>query len=294
MQERPPGTIGVVGAGTIGIGLAQNLADTGHRVTLVDIDGAALELAVRQVGRGLRLSRFSGGASREPADSVLARVTATTDYGQLAEADFVIENVTEDWQVKREVYHKLDDVCAADVVLAANTSCIPITRIAGETRRPSQVIGMHFMNPVPLKPTVELILADQTSPATVRRAQALLAQMGKGSIAVGDAPGFVANRVLMLAVNEAAYIVDEGVADASTVDQIFTSCVGHKMGLLETADLIGLDTVLRSIEVLHESFGGSKYRPCPLLRRLVEAGHLGMKTGQGFHSYLRRREFGKE
>jgi 3-hydroxybutyryl-CoA dehydrogenase len=263
-------------------------------VTLVDIDGEALELAVRQVSRGLRLSRFSGGASREPADSVLARVAATTDYGQLAGADFVIENVTEDWQVKRKVYHKLDDVCAGDVVLAANTSCIPITRIAGETRRPSQVIGMHFMNPVPLKPTVELIRADQTSPATVRRAQALLAQMGKGSIAVGDSPGFVANRVLMLAVNEAAYLVDEGIADASTVDQIFTSCVGHKMGLLETADLIGLDTVLRSTEVLHESFGGSKFRPCPLLRRLVEAGHLGMKTGQGFHSYPRRREFGKE
>ncbi len=280
-------TVGVVGAGTIGTGLAQSLAATGHRVKLVDLSTGILDRALGQISRDLRLSRLFGSPPEQPSEAVLGRIEPAIDYGVLARADIVVENVVEDWDVKREVYRRLDAVCAPGTVLAANTSCIPITRIAAQTGRPDRVIGMHFMNPVPLKPVIEMIRGEQTSESTVNRARELLAQMGKEGILVNDSAGFVANRVLMLAVNEAACLVSEGVAEAAVVDRIFTSCVGHKMGMLETADLIGLDTVLRSIEILHESFGDGRYRPCPLLRQLVAAGHLGRKSGQGFYTYPR-------
>ena len=189
---------------------------------------------------------------------------------------------------KKEVYAKLDAICPQDCVLAANTSTIPITRLASLTKRPSKVIGMHFMNPAPLKPVVEMIRGAHTSDDTLETAKRLLAQMGKECIIVQDSPGFVSNRVLMLAINEAIRVVQEGVARAEDVDRIFKTCFAHKMGPLETADLIGLDTVLYSLQVLHEHFGDDRYSPCPLLEDMVKAGLHGQKAGQGFYQYAKR------
>jgi 3-hydroxybutyryl-CoA dehydrogenase len=299
-------TVGVVGAGVMGVGVAQNLAQTGHSVVLLDVAEGVLERAREEIRKSLRFQGLfrkkpEAGAAPGPlaagaapglmapaaggSDAVLARIRTTTDPGELAEVDFVIENATEKWEIKRAIYERIDPVCPERAIFAANTSAIPITRIAGVTRRPDRVLGMHFMNPVPLKPTVEVIRGHHTSDETLATAEALLAQMGKDAIVVNDAPGFVSNRVLMLTVNEAVYLVQDGVATAEQVDRLFRSCFGHKMGPLETADLIGLDTILYSIEVLHEEFADSKYRPCPLLRKMVRAGLHGRKSGKGFYDY---------
>lgn len=283
-------TVGVVGAGVMGAGVAQNLAETGHDVVLLDVAEAALDHAREEIRKNLRFGglfrkKGEGGSERPPADAVLARVTFATDPAALAGVDFVVENVTENWEVKRGVYAQIDPVCPAHAVFAANTSCIPITKIAGATGRPDRVLGIHFMNPVPLKTTAEMIRGYHTTDATIETAKGLLARMGKEAIVVNDSPGFVSNRVLMLTVNEAVFVVQDGVATADQVDQLFRSCFGHKMGPLETADLIGLDTILFSIEVLHDEFGDDKFRPCPLLRKMVRAGLLGRKSGKGFYDY---------
>jgi 3-hydroxybutyryl-CoA dehydrogenase len=294
-------TVGVVGAGVMGAGVAQNLAETGHDVVLVDVAEAALDHAREEIRKNLRFGglfrkKGEGGAGGAPgapgdhserpsADAVLARITFATDPAALAAVDFVVENVTENWEVKRGVYAEIDPVCPQHAVFAANTSCIPITKIGGATRRPDRVLGIHFMNPVPLKTTAEVIRGFHTTDATIETARGLLARMGKEAIVVNDSPGFVSNRVLMLTVNEAVFVVQDGVATADQVDQLFRSCFGHKMGPLETADLIGLDTILFSIEVLHEEFGDDKFRPCPLLRKMVRAGLLGRKSGKGFYDY---------
>jgi 3-hydroxybutyryl-CoA dehydrogenase len=274
--------IGVVGAGVMGTGLAQDLAQHEFGVTLIDRTEDILAKADEQIRANVRMGRLLGG--KQPAfDHEL--ISFTTDYRQLAEADFVIENITEKWDLKKEIYPRIDKICRPDVVFAANTSAISITKLAGLTGRPGQVLGMHFMNPVPMKPTVEVIRGWHTSAETLRTAQELLAGLGKEGIVVADAPGFVSNRVLMLTVNEAIYLVADRVAEAEEIDQIFKSCFGHKMGPLETADLIGLDTILYSVEVLYESFNDSKYRPCPLLKKMVDAGLHGRKSGQGFYTY---------
>ncbi|MGW2636927.1 3-hydroxyacyl-CoA dehydrogenase family protein [Streptomyces sp. NPDC001348] len=278
-------TVAVLGAGTIGRGVALSLAATGHEVVLVDTAPQILEAAVAGIRREMRLSRLLGGQTGTDDTATLARIEPTTDYQRLTAVDFVIENTVEDWDVKSEVYTLVGQLCAPGTVVAANTSCIPVTRLASRTSRPDEVLGMHFMNPVPLKPVVEMVRGTHTSEATIERARRLLAQMGKEGILVADSPGFVSNRVLMLSVNEAAFLVYEKVAEPAEIDRIFTTCFGHSMGMLATADLIGLDTVLRSIEMLHESFKDSKYRPCPLLRQMVDAGHLGRKSGRGFYSY---------
>ena len=223
--------------------------------------------------------------SDETPGDTLSRITFTTDYEQLHDVDFVVENSTEKWHIKKEIYPQLDTICPESAVFAANTSCISITRIGSVTKRPDRIVGMHFMNPVPMKPTVEVIRGYHTSDETIEIATQFLAGMDKDGIVVNDSPGFVSNRVLMLTVNEAAFLLHEGVSTASDVDQIFKKCFGHKMGPLETADLIGLDTILYSIEVLHESFADSKYRPCPLLQKMVDAGLYGRKSGEGFYSY---------
>ena len=281
--------VGVVGAGVMGIGLGQNLAQTGHEVVLVDVADEALGRARQEIQKNLRFfGMFQKGAApakREPADAVLARITFTREVEALGDVDFLIENATEKWAVKKEIYPRIDAVCPERTVFAANTSCIPITRIGAATRRPDRVLGMHFMNPVPLKPMVEMIRGWHTSEETIATARQLLAQMGKDGILVNDAPGFVSNRVLMLTINEAVFLVQDGVAEAAQVDQLFKTCFGHKMGPLETADLIGLDTILYSIEVLHECFADSKYRPCPLLQKMVDAGLHGRKSGKGFYDY---------
>jgi 3-hydroxybutyryl-CoA dehydrogenase len=278
--------VGVVGAGVIGSGVSQNLAQTGHRVILLDVSQEILEHAKSEIKGNIRLqSLFTKNEEMESPDEVLSQITFSSDYQLLSNVDFVIENVTEKWEIKKKVYVQLDAICPGQCIFAANTSAIPITRLASVTRRAPKVIGMHFMNPVPLKPMVEVIRGVHTSDETVETARHFLAQMGKECIIVNDSPGFVSNRVLMLAINEAVYLLQEQVASVEDVDRIFKTCFGHKMGPLETADLIGLDTVLYSIEVLYESFNDSKYRPCPLLKKMVDAGLYGQKSGQGFYTY---------
>jgi 3-hydroxybutyryl-CoA dehydrogenase len=278
--------VGVIGAGVMGIGLAQNLAQTKHKVVLLDISEEILQKAEAQIKQNIRFSRlYNKEAGQEPIGDVLARITFTTEYEPLKDADFIVENVVEKWDVKKEVYPKLDAVCPEHCVFAANTSCISITKIGAVTKRPDRILGMHFMNPVPMKSTVEVIRGYHTTDKTIEIGEQFLAGMGKNGIIVNDMPGFVSNRVLMLTVNEAAFLVQDQVAAAEQVDEIFRSCFGHAMGPLETADLIGLDTILFSIDVLYESYNDSKYRPCPLLKKMVDAGLLGRKSGQGFHKY---------
>jgi 3-hydroxybutyryl-CoA dehydrogenase len=281
--------VGVAGAGVMGTGVAHSLAASGHRVVLMDVLESALERARDHIHRDCRMSRLTGGPDLD-ADKVLGNIRTVVDVGGLAETDIVIENIVEDWSSKRELYLQLDQACHAECVFVPNTSAIPITRIAALTARPDRVIGVHFMNPVPMKPAVELIPGHHTSEQTIRTVRQLLDSMGKKAIEVNDACGFVSNRVLMLTVNEAAFLIHEGVATAETVDDVFRSCFGHSMGPLETADLIGVDTILLSIEVLYEHFADSKYRPCPLLRHMVDAGLLGRKSGAGFHRYANNAE----
>jgi len=278
--------IGVVGAGVMGRGLAQDLAQHGHKVLLVDKEQEILEQALRSIRQTLRANLLMG---RRPGsrsvDETLSSIVTSTDIAILSDADFVVENATENLDIKKEIYRRIDQICAARTVFAANTSAISITRIGSLTARPDRVLGIHFMNPVPMKRTVEVIRGYHTSDETIGTANRFLSQLGKESVIVSDSPGFVSNRVLMLTVNEAAFLVHDGVAPPADIDKIFVECFGHTMGPLATADLIGLDTILYSIEVLYESFNDSKYRPCPLLKRMVDAGLHGRKSGKGFFEY---------
>jgi 3-hydroxybutyryl-CoA dehydrogenase len=281
--------VGVVGAGVMGIGVAQILAESGLQTVVVDVGQEILERARGRLREARRLQALFPRDAHAPAPpslrDTLARIEFTTDVTRLAAVDVVIENATEKWEVKEPLYRRLDQVCRPECVFAANTSAIPITRLASVTRRPRQVIGMHFMNPAPLKSTVEVIRGDDTSDRTLEVARALLQRLGRECVVVKDSPGFVSNRVLMLTLNEAIFLVHEQVASAEQIDHIFVSCFGHKMGPLATADLIGLDTVLYSLEVLRSSFDDDKFRPCPLLREMVDAGLHGRKSGQGFYAY---------
>lgn len=276
--------IGVIGAGVMGVGVAQNLAQTGHGVVLVDLDQAILDEAMTTIERNCRMSRLMGGPAVDPEEAV-ARITTSCDIAAVSQCDFVVENVTENWDVKEGVHRQLDAACDGATIVIVNTSAIPITKVASLTARPDKVVGVHFMNPVPSKPAVELIPGVHTSEDTVERTTTLLEAMGKKAIKVNDASGFVSNRVLMLTVNEAAFLVYEGTADAEAVDEVFRSCFGHPMGPLETADLIGVDTILHSVEVLYEHYADSKYRPCPLLKQMTHAGLHGRKSGRGFYEY---------
>ena len=283
-------TVGVVGAGIMGRGVAHALAATGHEVVLIDVSTEILEKSRSAIKSDVRLYKLLSKEKSVPADELLARISFSTDYGKLAGVDYLVENATEKWEIKQPIYRRLDEICPKDCILAVNTSAIPITRVAGLTSRPGQVIGMHFMNPVPLKPMVEVIRGYHTSEATIEGSKQLLSQMGKEGVVINDSSGFVTNRVMMLTVNEAIFLLQEGVSCAEDIDHLFRKCFGHKMGPLETADLIGLDTVLLSIEVLHNNFHESKYRPCPLLQKMVDAGLLGRKSGQGFFKYDSREE----
>lgn len=290
-SPEPRPVVGVVGAGVIGSGVAQTFAQAGHPVVLVDSAKEALDRARAEIDANLRLQRLVRPDSRPAAGgsagrrAVLDRIVFTGELSALADADAVVENVTEDWEVKRPLYGEFTRICRPGTLLAVNTSVIPITRVASVTGNPERVLGMHFMNPVPLKPMVEVIRGHHTSPETIDRGVRLLAGAGKEAVVVADAAGFVSNRVLMLTVNEAAFLVHEGVAGAEDVDRLFKGCFGHPMGPLETIDLIGVDTIVRSLEGLCTEFGDPKYRPCPLLRRMWDAGLLGRKSGQGFYTY---------
>jgi 3-hydroxybutyryl-CoA dehydrogenase len=278
--------IGVVGAGVMGMGVAENLAATGHQVILVDIAKEALKTARIQIDRNLRCAvLWNPNASREDHATTLGRIVFTTEYDQLSDVDLLVENSTERWSIKNEIYPRLDQICAPECVFAANTSAIAISRLAERTTRPDKVVGMHFMNPVTKMKFVEMIRTQRSSEATLDAAKEFLRQMGKEAILVNDNPGFVSNRVMMLAINEAIGVVQDQVASPKVVDEIFVKCAGHKMGPLATADLIGLDTILLTLDVLHESYGHNKYVPNGLLKEMVEAGQLGRKSGRGFFEY---------
>ncbi|UYQ60921.1 3-hydroxyacyl-CoA dehydrogenase family protein [Streptomyces peucetius] len=278
--------IGVIGAGTIGRGVAQSLAQSSFEVVLVDIAESQLVSARSQMERDLRMQGlFRAEKLADDAETILGRITTSTEPEALADVDFVVENVTENWDVKREVYETIDKICRPGVVFAVNTSAVPITRVASVTERPAEVLGLHFMNPVPLMDTVEVVRGYFTSDETLAVAMGLLDATSKEGIVVQDAPGFVTNRVLMLTINEAVFCVQDQVATAEDVDRMFKGCFGHKMGPLETGDLIGLDTILNSLTVMYESFKDSKYRPAPLLQKMVDAKLLGRKTSQGFYTY---------
>lgn len=280
-------TVGVIGAGVMGSGVAQNLAQVGYQVILVDISTDVLNHSKEEIYNKIRLQTLfqkNTEAAFDP-DSIIAQINFTTDYQLLKQAEYIIENVTEKWEIKAEIYPKIDEICIPNCIFAVNTSCIPITKIASLTKRPSQVIGTHFMNPVPLKTTVETIRGYHTSEETIETTKQLLASMGKECIVVNDLPGFVSNRISHLFMNEAAFVVQDQVASPQEVDEIFKKCYGHKMGPLETADLIGLDTVVNSLDVLYESYQDPKFRCCPLLRKMVDAGLYGVKSGEGFYTY---------
>ncbi|MFD8379995.1 3-hydroxyacyl-CoA dehydrogenase family protein [Streptomyces sp. NPDC059679] len=280
-------TVGVIGAGTIGRSVAQSLAQAGaYEVVLVDIAQSQLDGALKQMERELRFQKvFSAQELESSPETILSRITTGTELAKLADADFIVENVTENWDIKRAVYEEIDTVCRPGVIFGVNTSAVPITRVASVTSRPAEVLGMHFMNPVPLIGTVEVVRGHFTSDATLDTALHLLKNLDKEGIVVQDSPGFITNRVLMLTINEAIYCVQDQVATASQIDRMFKGCFSHKMGPLETGDLIGLDTILNSINVLYDSFKDSKYRPAPLLQKMVDAGLLGRKSGQGFYVY---------
>jgi 3-hydroxybutyryl-CoA dehydrogenase len=278
--------VAVVGVGNIGVGVMADLILHGIEAVGVDVSQEVLTRADDQILDQIRfaplLSKSLPRVSKSRASELM---TLTTDLTQIASCDFVIENVTENWNIKNQVYENLDRLAPPDVCFGANTSCISITQIASVTRRPTQVIGIHLMNPVHLKPTVEVIRGFHTSDGTIEVLLRLFSQLGKEAVIVEDMPGFVSNRISHLFMNEAAFVLQDQVATPEKIDAIFKKCFGHTMGPLETADLIGLDTVMRSLDVLWESYQDPKYRCCPLLRKLVHAGRLGRKTGRGFYEY---------
>lgn len=275
----------VVGAGQMGSGIAQTAAAAGLQVLLHDIEYARAVQGVERIRTMLRREVDKGNRSEAEANCMIERITPTVVLGDAVGAELVIEAISEDIAVKTELFRRLDAICDESAILASNTSSLSITRLAGATRRPGRVIGMHFMNPVPVMPLVEVIRGLPTSDETTERILELTVRLGKNPIEARDFPGFVSNRVLMPMINEAVFCLYEGVASREAIDGIMTLGMRHPMGPLALADLIGLDTCLSIMEVLHLEFGDSKYRPCPLLRQYVRAGWLGRKTGRGFYSY---------
>lgn len=276
---------GVIGAGTMGNGIAHVFAQNGIAVSLVDVDENALQRALKTIEKNLQRQAKKGVIAESEISAVLGRISTGTDLQVFSEADFVIEAASENMQIKLDLFRKLDEIVPADRILASNTSSISITEIAAVTRRPEQVVGMHFFNPVPVMKLVEVIRGLATSDATYETVRQLSEELGKTPVEVNDYPGFVSNRVLMPMINEAIFCVMEGVATPEAVDQVMKLGMAHPMGPLALADLIGLDVCLNIMTVLHEQLGDDKYRPCPLLRKMVAAGRLGRKSGQGFYSY---------
>ncbi|WJY16472.1 3-hydroxyacyl-CoA dehydrogenase family protein [Pectobacteriaceae bacterium CE90] len=280
------GKVAVIGAGVMGTGISQVLAEHHIDVILVDLEQAILEQALTTIRQNIRLNMLMGKMNRDlDLDVLFSFIHMTTSLNDIQDVDFVIENTTEKWTTKARIYPEIDDICPPDCIFAANTSAISITRLADLTRRADKVLGMHFMNPVPQKPIVETIRGKHTSDTTIDRAASFLAQINKRHIVVNDAPGFVANRISHLYINEAIRVVQEKIGSAEQVDAIFRQCYNHETGPLETADLIGLDTVLLTLEALYQSLADPKFRPAPLLQQMVDAGLYGRKSGQGFYKY---------
>jgi 3-hydroxybutyryl-CoA dehydrogenase len=278
-------TVGVLGAGTMGNGIAHVFARAGYTVILRDVEQRFLDRGLETISKNLDREIKKGKITEADKPRVLGRIQPTTDASALARADFVVEAVPERLDLKTAVLREADKALRPEVILASNTSSISITTLAALTSRPDRFVGMHFMNPVPVMVLVEVIRALQTSDATFATTMALCEKLDKKPVAVNDAPGFVSNRVLMPLINEAACCVMEGVATAEAVDAVMKLGMNHPMGPLELADFIGLDVCLDVMNVLYEGFSDSKYRPCPLLKKMVAAGWLGRKSGRGFYNY---------
>ncbi|HUF79255.1 MAG TPA: 3-hydroxybutyryl-CoA dehydrogenase [Thermoanaerobaculia bacterium] len=278
-------TIGVVGAGTMGHGIAQVAVASGLRVVLVDVAPEALARGVERIEKGLARAVEKGRLTEEERQAAVGRLASAGDLAALAEADLAIEAVVERLEVKEGVLRELDHILPEGAILASNTSSISITRLAAATRRPDRAIGMHFMNPVPVMKLVELIRGLATSQETYDRVAAAARAMGKTPVEVQDSPGFVSNRVLLPMINEAVFCLHEGVGTAAAIDDVMKLGMNHPMGPLALADLIGLDVCLDILGVLYDGFKDPKYRPCPLLVKMVDAGRLGRKAGRGFYEY---------
>lgn len=277
--------IGVIGAGQMGGGIAQVFAQRGHPVVLLDVNDAALQRGLKAIGTSLDRLIKKGALTADDKDQTLSRITPTQDLEQMRDARIVVEAATERRDLKFDLFRRLDSVCSSQTILASNTSSISITEIAAQTQRPAKVIGMHFFNPVPLMSLVEIVRGLLTDDETYQTVDALARELGKSPVEVNDFPGFVSNRILMPMINEAIFALYEGVATAEAIDTVMKLGMNHPMGPLTLADFIGLDTCLAIMEVLHDGHGDPKYRPCPLLRKMVAAGLLGKKSGRGFYSY---------
>ena len=277
--------IGVIGAGQMGAGIAQVSAQAGLDVVMRDIEDRFVQGGLDKIRKGLGKQVEKGKMKKEEADAILGRIHGTVDMAPLRDVDFVVEAAIENKALKTALFKELDGLCRPEVILASNTSSISITEIAGATKRPDKVIGMHFMNPVPVMKLVEIIRGYSTSDDTYAAVRDLAVRLGKTPAEVNDFPGFVSNRVLMPMINEAIYCLMEGVGNRESIDTVMKLGANHPMGPLELADLIGLDTVLAIMNVLHEGLGDDKYRPCPLLVKMVAAGKLGRKSGEGFYKY---------
>jgi 3-hydroxybutyryl-CoA dehydrogenase len=282
---QPIQTVAVIGAGTMGSGIAHVFARSGFQVLLCDVQQGFLDKAIERIRTNLGREAAKGKLAADQVEPAIARIQTTTDRVALAQAEFAVEAASERFEIKAELFRSLDEILPKEAILATNTSSISITKLAAQTVRPAQVIGMHFFNPVPVMALVEIIRGLQTSQATYDTIRELASKLGKTPIEVNDSPGFVSNRVLMPLINEAAFTVMEGVATAEAVDQVFQLGMAHPMGPLTLADFIGLDVCVDILRVLHQGLGDPKYRPCPLLVKMVDAGWLGRKSGRGFYRY---------